>query len=158
MSKERVVFEALPESNELELDGHVLKAYDVVQGDSSANSFLHCPDLKLVVAGDLVYGDCFVHLAEANTKRMRDDWVKAIEQIEELKPQIVVPGHKRRTQIDGAYLTGQTKEYVRVFEEELGRAESAEGLESRMKERYPARWNEYILERACVASFVNREK
>jgi glyoxylase-like metal-dependent hydrolase (beta-lactamase superfamily II) len=156
MSKEKVTFEPLPESNEINLDGHVLKAYDVTQGDSAANSFLHVPDLALVVAGDLVYGDCYQYLAEANTREKRDNWIKAVEEIEALKPQIVVPGHKRRTQIDGAYLTVATKEYIRVFDEELGKAENAEALEERMRELYPHRWNEFILQRSCVASFANK--
>ena len=46
VSDEKPTFEALHSSNELDLDGHKLKAYDVVQGDSPANSFLHVPDLE----------------------------------------------------------------------------------------------------------------
>lgn len=107
-------WEALPASNELNLDGHILKAYDVVQGDSSAKSFLHVPSLDLVIAGDLVYGDCYQYLAEANTKERRASWIKAVEQIEGLKPKIVVAGHKRRSQVDGAYLTETTKVYSSV--------------------------------------------
>ncbi|KAK4504231.1 hypothetical protein PRZ48_005147 [Zasmidium cellare] len=151
-------WEALPASNELDLDGHVLKAYDVVQGDSSANSFLHVPSLDLVVAGDLVYGDCYQYLAEANTKEKRANWIKAVEQIESLKPKIVVPGHKRRSQIDGAYLTEPTKEYIRVFERELEKASSAEELEKRIIELYPERWNRFILERSCQSSFAAKTK
>ena len=45
VSDEKPTFEALPSSNEIDLDGHALKAYDVVQGDSPANSFLHVPEL-----------------------------------------------------------------------------------------------------------------
>ncbi|KAK3057489.1 hypothetical protein LTR09_001673 [Extremus antarcticus] len=156
MSSEKVTFEALPSSNEILLDGHILKAHDVVQGDSCANSFLHVPSLSLVVAGDLVYGDCYQYLAEANTAEKRANWIKAVEQIEGLEPQIVVPGHKRRTQVDGAYLTRSTKEYIRVFGEELEKVGSAEGLEGRMKELYPKRWNEWILERSCVANFEKK--
>ena len=80
-----------------------------------------------------------------------------MEQIESLKPQIVVPGHKRTNQIDGAYLTKTTKEYTRVFDEELAKAPSAEALEARMKELYPLRWNDFILAASCNASFANKD-
>ena len=156
VSDEKPTFEALHSSNELDLDGHKLKAYDVVQGDSPANSFLHVPDLDLVVASDLVYGDCYQHLGEANTKEKRENWIKAVEQIESLNPKVVVPGHKRPSQIPGAYLTESTKEYIRVFGNELEKADSPEALEKRMKELYPHRWNDYILMVACRASFANK--
>ena len=156
VSGEKPTFEALPSSNEIDLDGHMLKAYDVVQGDSPANSFMHVPDLELVVAGDLVYGDCYQYLVEANTKEKRINWIKAVEQIESLRPQIVVPGHKRASQINGAYLTKPTKKYLEVFGDEVEKAESAKALEQRMKELYPDRWNDYILQASCESSFANK--
>ena len=150
---ERPDFEVMP-TDGIELDGHVLKAYDVAQGDCAANSFLHVPDLELFVAGDLVYGDCHVYLVEANTKEKRENWIKAVEQIESLKPQIVIPGHTRASQVPGAYLTRSTKRYIQVFGEELAKAETAVALEKRMKELYPESWNDTILQFSCEASFA----
>jgi glyoxylase-like metal-dependent hydrolase (beta-lactamase superfamily II) len=138
----------------IELDGHVMKAYDVIQGDSQANSFMHVPDLELVVAGDLVYGDCHQFLVEANTKEKRENWIKAVEHIESFKPQIIVPGHTRKSQLPGAYLAAPTKEYIRVFGKELEKAESAVALEMKMKQLYPERWNDTILQFSCEAAFA----
>lgn len=148
----------LPVSGALELDGFQLRVYDVVQGDSANNSFLHVPPLDLIVAGDLVYGDCYQYLAEANTKQMRADWVRSVEQIESLKPKIVVPGHTRASQLPGAYMLETTKEYIRTFEVELEKAESAEELYKRIQALYPERWNLFILEISCQASFANKGK
>ena len=134
-----------------------MKAYDVIQGDSQANSFMHVPDLELIVAGDLVYGDCHQFLFEANTKEKRENWIKAVEYIESFKPQIIVCGHTRKSQIPGAYLAEPTKEYIRVFSEELEKAESAVALEKRMKELYLERWNDTILQFSCEAAFTTRE-
>ena len=153
---ERQEFEVIG-PNGIELDGNVLKAYDVIQGDTEANSFMHVPDLALAVAGDLVYGDCHQYLRGANTKEKRENWIKAVEQIESLKPQIVVPSHTRSSQIPGAYLTASTKEYIRVFGDELDKAESAVALECKMKELYPERWNDGILQFSCEAAFAVKE-
>lgn len=116
------------------------------------------PVSRSVVAGDLVYGDCYQYLAEANTREKRANWIKAVEHIESLRPKIVIPGHKRRSQVDGAYLTTTTKEYIRIFEKELENMSSGEELEKRMIELYPERWNQFILERSCASSFAAREK
>ncbi|KAK5166729.1 uncharacterized protein LTR77_008273 [Saxophila tyrrhenica] len=157
MSTDTVTFHPLPATNTLTLSGHTLHAYDVVQGDSEANAYLHIPSLSLIVAGDLVYGACHVYLAEANTRQKRDDWINAIEQIEALGPKVVVPGHRRRTEVDGAWLLRGTKEYMRVFERELAVAGSAGELEERMGGLFPGRWGGYILQRSCEESWANRE-
>jgi len=154
LPKEQIVPEFLPElSNEFILDGHVLKAIDVEHSDTHATSFLHVPDLRLVVGGDIVYGECYQFLADANTTEKRQQWIDALDKIAALDPAIVVPGHKRTTQADGPYLIEATKKYIRVFEEELKKAKNASELEEAMKKRYPTRWNEWILERSCIASF-----
>lgn len=153
----RVVPEALPSSNEFSLDGFGMKAYDVDHSDCSSSSFLHVPSLDLIVAGDIIYGDCYQMLAECNTSSKRKQWLKAIDQIETLNPKIVVPGHKRASQIDGAYLIGQTREYLEVFGELLGLSVSVDDLGNRVKTRFPERWNGFILEVSCMASWAGRD-
>lgn len=113
---------AFPASRTVELDDFPLKIYDVIQGDSSNNSFLHVPQLNPVVGGDLVYGDFYQCLAEANTKQKRANLVRSLEQIEPLEPKIAVPGRTRAGQIPGAYLLRSTKNCFWTFDEELENA------------------------------------
>ncbi|KAG5796262.1 hypothetical protein H9Q69_004688 [Fusarium xylarioides] len=90
----RFVLQALPTSNEFNLDGHLLKLYDVAHGDTHANSFIHVPELDPVVAGDIVYnGDCHQWLGEASSSEKRAQWLAALAEIQALRPKIVVPGH-----------------------------------------------------------------
>jgi glyoxylase-like metal-dependent hydrolase (beta-lactamase superfamily II) len=143
---------ALPDSNKGEFDGHEFLAVDVEHSDTHASSFLHVPSLKLVVAGDIVYGDCYMSLRQADTREKRHQWLSALDTIAALDPHIVVPGHKRATQIDGSYLIEATKTYLQVFEEELEKTKDPIELEEAMKRRYPERWNEFILESSCKAA------
>jgi len=145
---------ALPKSGKFEIDGHELHAVDVEFSDCEDSSYLHVPSLKLVVGGDIIYGDCYQHLGEANTKEKRGLWVAALDQIAALKPDIVVAGHKRATQIDGAYLIEATKKYIHDFEEELAKASGPEELEEAIRKRYPQRWNEFILSWSCQSAFA----
>lgn len=155
-------FVALPLSNEIDLDGHLVKVYDVPHGDTHANSFLHVPDLGLVVASDIVYNDdCHQWLGEADTKKKREGWIKALAQIEALKPKMVVPGHtfNPMSEPDEAVaismLTG-TKNYIKAFEEELEKAGSEAELYDAMKTRF-SRWNLWILSGGCRAGFISKQ-
>ena len=47
----------LPSSNELHLEGNLLKAVEVGQADTHDSTVLWVPDIKLAVCGDVVYGD-----------------------------------------------------------------------------------------------------
>ncbi|KAL1615338.1 hypothetical protein SLS54_009119 [Diplodia seriata] len=152
----KVDFVALPPSNEIDLDGHPVRAIDVPHGDTHANSFVHVPELDLVVAGDIVYNaDCHQWLGEACTQEKRDRWVDALAQIAALKPKIVVPGHTftPTSEPDEAVamsMLTSTEDYIRGFEEELAKADNESDQFGRMRARY-SRWNLYILNGGCQA-------
>ncbi|KAK5043451.1 hypothetical protein LTR84_011987 [Exophiala bonariae] len=152
---------ALPSSNEFFIDGEVLKAYDV-SSDCEQSSFLHVPCIKLVVGGDVVYGDCHQHLREANTPEKRQRWLDALDLIDSLKPNVVVPSHKRATQSDGAYLVEATRRYILDFarwgdeikkDDSIEAAKKPEALFARVKKGYSQRWNEWLLLGGAVAFF-----
>jgi glyoxylase-like metal-dependent hydrolase (beta-lactamase superfamily II) len=145
---------ALPDSGTFELDGHKFHAVNVGHSDTHASSFLHVPSLQLVVGGDIVYGDCHQYLSEAKTPEKRAQWIQALDQIAALNPSIVVPGHKRATQIDGAYLIEATKKYIREFEREFAEAKGQQELEEAMIKLYPQRINRNALKSSCRAAFA----
>lgn len=141
-------------TNELHVDGHAVRLHDVPHGDTHASSFVHVPDLDLVVAGDIVYnGDCHQFLGEAGTAEKREQWKQALAQIEALQPTVVVPGHTfapaSEPDLQAALaMLESTRSYIRGFEEELATAKSQEALFERMKVRFP-RWNLWILSVGC---------
>lgn len=142
----------LSETGEFSIDGHSFFGIDVTHSDTDASSFLYIPALNLVAAGDIVYGDCYQFLGEASTREKRKAWLNALDKIAALKPNIVIPGHKRASQADGPYLIDATKQYILVFEQELERLQDADQLEQAMKDRYPQRWNGFILDWSCKRS------
>lgn len=111
-----IIADPLPPSNEIDLEGHILRAIDVGFTDTEGTSVLHIPDLHAVVAGDVVYGDVHQYLIEANTKAKREEWIKAIEVVEALKPHTVIPGHKRPGAVDGVHYLKSTKQYILDFQ------------------------------------------
>ncbi|KAE8360390.1 beta-lactamase-like protein [Aspergillus caelatus] len=154
----QVIPKPLPTNGQFAIDGYTFRGVDVAHSDTDASSFLYVPELKLVVCGDIVYGDCYQFFGEANTQEKRQKWLDALDQIAALEPDIVVPGHKRESQANGPYLIAATKEYIYVFEEELSKAEDAEALENAMVSRYPQRLNRFLLEWSCKSSFEEYSK
>ncbi|KAE8327835.1 beta-lactamase-like protein [Aspergillus sergii] len=69
--------------------------------DTNSSSFLHVPAIDLVVAGDIVYGECFQYFGEACTTDKRRHWPDALSQIAQLKPSMM------------------THNYIMAFEDDL---------------------------------------
>jgi len=65
----------------LELEGLLLRAIELGRTDTDSTSALQVPSTGLVVAGDAVYGDVHLYLAEANANGAQE-WLDALDIIE----------------------------------------------------------------------------
>jgi glyoxylase-like metal-dependent hydrolase (beta-lactamase superfamily II) len=147
--------QALPAGNEFYLEGNSLQVIEVGQADTHDSTVLWVPSIKLAVCGDVVYGDVHQMLGECDTKEKRLGWIKAIRKVQELRPELVVPGHKRASEMDGAFHLENSIRYIETFEEFLeGGAKDAKGLSKKMLERFPTRFNE----RALAVGSINAYK
>lgn len=157
IAEEKPIPEAVAENGEFEIDGHLFQALEVGHTDTFDTTVLHVPELKLVVGGDVVYGDCNQHFGEANTSEKRAEWLNALDKVSSLGAEVVVAGHMKEEQVgrDSAeVLIGNTKKYIRDFEEEKSKAGTGMELFVSMKKNYPARLNDFILMVACNAAFA----
>ena len=77
-----------------------------------------------------------------------------MRKVQDLNPELVVPGHKRASEMDGAYHLTNTIKYVETFEELLENgAKDARELSKAMLQRYPTRFNAGALIVGCVNAF-----
>ena len=155
-----VLAKPLPKNNEIDLEGNTLRAIEVGQSDTHDSTVLWVPSIKLAVCGDVVYGDVHQMLGECNTKAKRQGWIDSIRKVEALKPEIVVPSHKRASEVDGAFHLRNSREYIETFEEffESGKAKDARELSRLMMERYPTRFNPGALIVGCMNAFKTESK
>src|ERR1700750_110485 len=93
ISERLVVAEPLKEGG-FDLEGHDLVVMELGHTDTDNTTCLHIPDIGLVVAGDAVYNDVHLYLAESNPDR-RKAWIAAIDTIDSLDPPTVSWGPKR---------------------------------------------------------------
>ena len=130
------------EDDGLVLEGHRLQVIDVDQADISPSSALYVPQLRAVIAGDLVYNEIHQMLALTGPAEwMR--WAASVDDIAALQPRIVVAGHKKpeASDDDGEAILASTKKYILDFARTAEAAPSPEGIINAMQELYPDHGN-----------------
>lgn len=139
--------------------GYELEALEVGHSDTYSTTVLWVPALRLVVAGDVVYGDVHQMLAEANTHLLRLEWIRAIEKIMALDPVAVVPGHKKPHELDGAWHLENSRQYILDFDRlvESGTIKDARELTREMKKLWPTRFNDGALIMGSMNAFKGKK-
>ncbi|KAI1458713.1 Metallo-hydrolase/oxidoreductase [Annulohypoxylon moriforme] len=152
--------QALPVSNEFKLqDRWVFQAVECGHSDTHDSTVLWIPDLKLAVCGDVAYGQVHQMLMEANTKSKREEWIRAIEKVKALGPNLVVPGHKQEGEIDGVWHLDATKKCIEDFDKVLeSRPGSEAELFKRMMALYPDRFNPGALKLGTMAALPREHR
>lgn len=145
--------EVLPDGNAVDLEGHTLKAVEVGHTDTFDTTVLWVPDLKLAVCGDVVYGDVHMYLVEANTKEKRAEWITALEKVQELKPDRVIAGHRRKDESDDVHHLAYSIAYIRTFQSLIDSGiNDTDALYEAMMKQYGARVNSHALLGSCWAA------
>ena len=124
----------------IEIEGQELVSVPLGHTDTDNTTCLHVPSIGLVVAGDAVYNDVHVYLAESNSDSRRE-WLAALDAIESLRPNAVVAGHKRPGATDAPNTVGETRQYICDFDRIAAETHSAQDLYNRMLALYPNRVN-----------------
>lgn len=148
----RAVIPVPIESNVILLEEERLEISNDVQGDDKNNSYVWIPSLKAVIAGDIIYSGVYPWTRETNSGD-RKEWIKSLDAIASLKPEIVVAGHKNPTAKDD--LTGLTftRNYLMYYDEAVSTSTSASELMTKVKNRFPGLNLEIILQLAADAEF-----
>lgn len=124
----------------IELEGHRLEAIPLGHTDTDDTTCLHVPALDLVVAGDAVYNNVHLYLAES-PQEGREEWLAALDRIERLNPRLVVAGHKDSQAPDSVAAINETRKYIHTFARLSENAESVLDLYEAMLKIYPDRIN-----------------
>ncbi|MDH6522016.1 glyoxylase-like metal-dependent hydrolase (beta-lactamase superfamily II) [Streptomyces sp. SAI-135] len=144
IASRRVTAEPLGDGNVIELEGHLLRAFDLGHTDTDGSSALHVPSSGLTVAGDAVYGDVHLYLAESQSGG-RQHWLDALDTLERLQPTAVVSGHKRDGDPDSPEDIERTRRYIHQFDAAAKKARSHLDLYESMISLYPDRINRGVL-------------
>ena len=137
---DKLVFAEEMRGNVIALEGQELVAVELGHTDTDSTTCLHVPSVGLVVAGDAVYNDVHLYLAQSNPE-LRREWIAALDKIESLKPRAVVASHKRPEKPDDPRTIEETRQYIRDFDHLAETTKTAQELYDAMLALYPNRVN-----------------
>jgi len=132
------------ESDRIELEGHALLIHRAGHTDRSDTTFVHVPDLDLVVAGDIVYNGVFPFTVET-TRASRDEWRQALADIAACNAAHVVGGHKDPAADDDPRHIAETRQFLDDFDAALESGASAEEMFADLVAGHPDRINRSAL-------------
>jgi glyoxylase-like metal-dependent hydrolase (beta-lactamase superfamily II) len=123
--------------NVINLEGHDLVSMPLGFTDTASTTCLHVASIGLIVAGDAAYNGVHLHLSESPDQQKRQQWIAALDKMESLKPRAVIAGHKRVGNDDSPKILGETRRYIRDFEDLAVQTTTARELYDQMLKLYP---------------------
>lgn len=113
--------------NRIDLEGHGLFVHRAGHTDRSDTTFVHVPDLHLVVAGDIVYNGVFPFTVQTD-RASRDEWRQALDAIAACRPAYVVAGHKAPGADDHPQHIAETRKFLDDLDAALDSGAPAEEI------------------------------
>lgn len=126
------------------LEGHDLLPVEVGHSDTDDTTVLWVPDLRLTVAGDVVYNGVHLSIGES-LDGGRDAWRGALDIVKALNPALVVAGHKNPNHSDDPSHIDATRCYLDDVDEQVAGASSPLEFYEAMLRRHPDRLNPGVL-------------
>jgi len=106
-----------------------------------------------VIAGDIVFSGAYF-----TPPKMPEEWLKTLDQIADLKPITVIPGHERVGARNDASTIGFMKAYIRDYNEALESSRTAAEFRSKITRKYPNFALERLIVSAADAAFPSNQK
>jgi glyoxylase-like metal-dependent hydrolase (beta-lactamase superfamily II) len=132
------------EETSIDLEGHALEIIDIGQGDTEYSTILHAPTIDAVIGGDVVYNQVHMMMGEAD-ESARGAWIRSLDQIAALSPQVVVSGHPRVGAPSVPKTIGESQQYLSDFSRIAGSEDTVEGIVKAMLELHPERDNPRVV-------------
>jgi glyoxylase-like metal-dependent hydrolase (beta-lactamase superfamily II) len=122
------------------LEGHELKIVEMGHTDTNDTTVLWLPDIRLVVAGDVVYNETHMYLAESSHDSRRE-WITSLEAVKALDPLTVIAGHKFPGRADDPMTIDDSISYLSDFIDAESSTSTARELYDAVLARHPRRAN-----------------
>lgn len=127
----------------LTLEGERFPVTGPVQGaDGPGNSFVYIPSLNAVVTGDVVFDHVYFGVPREGA---RENWLKTINQIAELHPAVVIPGHQGAGATDDMSAVDFMKKYIADWDRNVAASNSAAEMKTKVLAEYPSLGMDFTL-------------
>ena len=120
----------------LMVDGETIEVRGTT-GQLAHRPYLWIPSIKAIVGNIAVFGNLHVWTADTQKAEERQAWLSQLDEMEALKPSVVVPGHMASGTLLDVSNIAYTRDYLRRFDTESAKAGNAAELIEAMKRSYP---------------------
>ncbi|MGE6630902.1 MBL fold metallo-hydrolase [Bacillus sp. NPDC077027] len=122
--------------DKLTVDGKTINIIGL-DGPDPSHTFLWVPSKKTVLGGVTVYENEYVWTADNQTQKSRNQWREILNNILDLKPDRVIPGHYLGKSAEDTSAVVFTRDYITKFEATAKKADNSAQLIAEMKKEYP---------------------
>ena len=120
----------------LTVDGEAIEVRGTT-GELAHRPYVWIPSLRAIVGNIAVFGNLHVWTADTQKDSERKAWFAQLDEMQALKPAMVVPGHMAAgTALDESAIR-HTREYLQRFEVEVPKTKNSAELIEAMKKAYP---------------------
>lgn len=123
-------------ANTLTLDGKTIEIRGT-EGLLAHRPYLWVPSIRAVVGDIAVVNNLHVWTADTQSAAERQAWIAQLDEMQALKPALVVPGHMRAGSALDASAIGYTKTYLQKFEQFAAKSANSAELIRQMQQAYP---------------------
>lgn len=120
----------------LSVDGEIIELRGTT-GELAHRPYLWIPSLKAIAGNVAVFGNLHVWTADTQKPSERKAWLAQLEEMQALKPAVVVPGHMAASTALDESAIRFTSDYLRRFEAETPKAKNGAELIEAMKQACP---------------------
>jgi len=106
-------------------------------GELAHRPYVWIPSIKTIAGNVAIVGNLHVWTADTQKLSERRTWLSQLDEIEALKPEVVVPGHMATGTSLNVDTIHYTREYLLRFESEAAKAKNSAELIEAMKMAYP---------------------
>ncbi|HCR1912225.1 TPA: MBL fold metallo-hydrolase [Enterobacter kobei] len=120
------------------LEGETINILGIMSGDCIDITPLWIPSLRTLIASDIVFENTHVWIADMRNEERMENWMQALEILEDLEPAVVIPGHAPVAPTLYPSSISFTRQYIRDFRKQLHRTANSNELIAQMERIYPS--------------------
>ncbi|MGG0811651.1 MBL fold metallo-hydrolase [Paenibacillus alvei] len=124
------------DGDKLTVDGETVQVVGL-NGSDPSHTVLWVPSKKTILGGVPIYENLHVWMADNQTPESRVHWREILNQILDLKPERVIPGHYLGKSSENTSSVTFTRDYIAKFEEAAKQSKNSAELIAAMKKAYP---------------------
>lgn len=120
-------------ADSIQLDDQVFR----IIGSDTIKQTLYSPEDNLLLGGILVFADSHIFMADTKTLASQQQWIADLDELIQLKPQVVIPGHFGARNTFSADNLSHTKAYLQKFMEVQQANRTSVEIVNQMTQAYP---------------------